>query len=101
MNPKIIINSMMTIYRTSELYQEIQSGNWKEETEIEKLMELKVLIQELTISTYFATMGASNCVWVEGNLPKDKAKMIKHLEQVISSVDEKELRRYRENLPHL
>lgn len=101
LNPKIIINSMMTIYRTSELYQEIQSGNWKEETEIEKLMELKVLIQELTIPTYFATMGASNCVWVEGNLPKDKAKMIKHLEQVISSVDEKELRRYRENLPHL
>ena len=31
LNPKIIINSMMTIYRTSELYQEIQSGNWKEE----------------------------------------------------------------------
>ena len=84
-----------------ELYQEIQSGNWKEETEIEKLMELKVLIQELTIPTYFATMGASNCVWVEGNLPKDKAKMIKYLDQVISSADEKELRRYRENLPHL
>lgn len=43
---------MMTIYRTSELYQEIQRGNWKEETEIEKLMELKALIQELTIPTY-------------------------------------------------
>ena len=82
LNPKIIINSMLTIYPTSELYQEIQSGNWKEETEIEKLMELKVLIQELTIPTYFATMGASNCVWVEGNLPKDKAKMIKYLEHV-------------------
>ena len=101
LNPKIIINSMLTIYPTSELYPEIQSGNWKEETEIEKLMELKVLIQELTIPTYFATMGASNCVWVEGNLPKDKAKMIKYLDQVISSADEKELRRYRENLPHL
>ena len=46
--------SMLTIYKTSELYQEIQKGNWKEETEIEKLMELKVLIQELKIPTYFA-----------------------------------------------
>jgi len=51
--------------------------------------------------SFFATMGASNCVWVEGNLPKDKAKMIKYLDQVISFADEKELRRYRENLPHL
>ena len=93
--------SMLTIYKTSELYQEIQKGNWKEETEIEKLMELKVLIQELKIPTYFATMGVSNCIWVEGNLPKDKQKMIALLEQVIGSADERELRRYRENLPHL
>ena len=93
--------SMLTIYKTSELYQEIQKGNWKEETEIEKLMELKVLIQELKIPTYFATMGGSNCIWVEGNLPKDKQKMIALLEQVIGSADERELRRYRENLPHL
>ena len=69
--------SMLTIYKTSELYQEIQKGNWKEETEIEKLMELKVLIQELNIPTYFATMGVSNCIWVEGNLPKDKQKISK------------------------
>ena len=101
LNPKIIINSMMTIYRTSELYQEIQDGNWKEETEIEKLMELKVLIGNLNIDTYFATMGASNCVNVEGHLPKDKTRMIKWLDEVIGSVDEKELRRYRENLRHL
>ena len=101
LNPKIIINSMMTIYCTSELYQEIQDGNWKEETEIEKLMELKVLIGNLNIDTYFATMGASNCVNVEGHLPKDKTRMIKWLDEVISSVDEKELRRYRENLRHL
>lgn len=101
LNPKIIINSMMTIYCTSELYQEIQDGSWKEETEIEKLMELKVLIGNLNIDTYFATMGASNCVNVEGHLPKDKTRMIKWLDEVIDSVDEKELRRYRENLRHL
>lgn len=101
LHPKIIINSMLTIYPTSELYQEIQDGNWAEETEIEKLHELKTLIGNLNIDTYFATMGASNCVHVEGHLPKDKAKMIKWLDKVIGSVDEKELRRYRENLRHL
>ena len=99
--PKIIVSSMLTIYQTSELYGEIQKGNWQEETEIEKLHELKTLIQNLDIPTYLATMGASNCVFVEGHLPRDKAKMIKLLDDVISSVDEKELRHYRENLRHL
>lgn len=101
LHPKIIINSMLTVYPTSELYQEIQAGNWVEETEIEKLHELKTLISSLNIDTYFATMGASNYVNVEGRLPKDKEKMIKWLDKVINSVDEKELRRYRENLRHL
>ena len=100
-HPKIIVSSMLTIYPTSELYQEIQNGNWTEETEIEKLYELKTLIENLNIETYFATMGASNCINVEGYLPKDKAKMTKWLNEVIDSVDEKELRRYRENLRHL
>lgn len=101
LHPKIIVNSMLTVYSTSELYQEIQNGNWAEETEIEKLYELKILIENLNIDTYFATMGASNCINVEGHLPRDKAKMIQWLDSVIDSADEKELRRYRENLRHL
>ena len=44
LHPQIIESSMLTIYKTSELYQEIQRGNWKEEGEIEKLAELKPLI---------------------------------------------------------
>lgn len=100
-NPKIIVSSMLTIYPSSELYQEIQAGNWAEEAELEKLYELKTLIQELNIPTYLATMGASNCIFVEGRLPNDKAKMLQLLDQVIRTADEKELRRYRENLRHL
>lgn len=101
LHPRIIVSSMLTIYPTSELYEEIQKGNWSEEAEIEKLYELKTLIKELNIDTYFATMGASNCINVQGHLPKDKEKMIKWLDEVIGSADEKELRRYRENLRHL
>lgn len=100
-HPKIIVNSMLTVYPASELYQEIQKGNWSEETEIEKLYELKTLIEDLEIETCFATMGASNCINVQGHLPKDKKKMIRWLDEVIDTVDEKELRRYRVNLRHL
>ena len=47
-----IESSMLTIYKTSKLYQEIQRGNWKEEGEIEKLAELKALIERC---------GSMNC----------------------------------------
>ncbi len=101
LHPKVIVSSMLTIYQSSELYQEIQAGSWTEESEIEKLYELRMLISSLEIDTFFATMGASNCINVAGHLPKDRKKMIKWLDEVIGSVDEKELRRYRENLRHL
>ena len=88
-------------YLTSELYQEIQKGNWKEESEIEKLIELKTLVENLTINTRIVTDGASNLIQVRGNLPADKKKLIKHLEYQISNADEASLREYRVNLRHL
>lgn len=99
--PKIIGSSMLTIYPESELYQEIQNGNWAEESELEKLGELKTLIEHLEIAVYFATLGASNAVWVEGTLPKDKRAMIAHLEKICHPDNETVLRQYRTNLPHL
>ena len=101
LSPKIIESSMLTIYKTSELYQEIQKGNWKEESEIEKLIELKTLIENLTINTRIVTDGASNLIQVRGNLPVDKEKLIKHLKYQISNADEASLREYRVNLRHL
>ncbi|EHI98982.1 Radical SAM domain protein [Clostridium sp. DL-VIII] len=100
-NPHIIGSSMLTVYPESELYVEIQSGNWSEETEIEKLDELKTLIENLDIPVYFATLGASNAIFVQGQLPKDKDVMVKHLEKVCKTRSESELRHYRVQLKHL
>lgn len=101
LHPKIIESSMLTIYKNSELYEEIQKENWREESEIEKLIELKILIENLKITTRIVTDGASNLIQVRGNLPKDKEKLIKHLQYQISNADESVLREYRVNLRHL
>lgn len=101
LHPKIIESSMLTIYKNSELYEEIQKENWREESEIEKLIELKILIENLKITTRIVTDGASNLIQVRGNLPKDKEKLMKHLQYQISNVDESVLREYRVNLRHL
>lgn len=100
-NPQIIGSSMLTIYPESKLYQEIQRGNWREEGELEKLEELKTLIASLQIPVYFATLGASNAIWVEGRLPADKEKMLAGLEKVCKQEDEAALRHYRTHLRHL
>ena len=100
-HPLMIGSSMLTIFPESELYQEIQKGNWKEESELEKLTELKTLIEHLNIDTRIATDGASNLVQVRGSLPRDKEKLINHLERLIRTADEASLREYRVGLRHL
>ena len=71
---------MLTIYPNSELYQEIQKGNWKEEQEIEKYMELKTLVENLNIPVWFAAGGASNAIPIQGTLPRDTKKVVVVLE---------------------
>ncbi len=101
LHPFLIGPNMLTIYPESELYQQIQSGNWEEEGELEKYRELRVLVENLNITTYFAAMGASNAFQLRGHLPEEKEKLLETLDSIISGADETELRHYRKNLPHL
>lgn len=101
LNPKIIGCSMLTIYPDSELYKEIEDGNWHEESETEKIDELKTLIECLTIKTHFAALGASNIVNIQGSLPSEKNILINGLNKILDTFSENEMKVYRDNLPHL
>ena len=101
LHPILIGVNMLTIYPESELYQEIQCGNWKEESEIEKYKEMRTLLENLEISTQFAALGASNAFHFQGTLPEDKKSLITTLNKIIETVKEDDLREYRKNLPHL
>ena len=101
LHPFLVGPNMLTIYPESDLYQEIQNGNWEEEGELEKYRELRTLVENLNISTYFAAMGASNAFQLRGKLPEEKETLLATLDRIISQVSEEDLRRYRDNLPHL
>ena len=92
---------MLTIYKNSELYQEILDGNWEEETEIEKYQEIKALVEGLEIPVEFAMLGASNPVMLQGRLLKQRAQIVATLDRVIEEIGEDKLRLYRTNLKHL
>lgn len=100
-HPKVIGSSMLTIFPESELYREIQRGNWQEEGELEKIEELKMLISELDIPTCFASLGASNAIMVQGHLPKDREAMLAYLTRSAQEFGEEQLREYRTHLSHL
>ena len=101
LHPQLIGANMLTIYPDSELYQEIQQGNWQEESEVEKYKEIRVLIENLTIPTQFAALGASNAFQLHGALPEDRDALIQTIDKIIDTVGEEKLRNYRENLHHL
>ncbi|MDD6503686.1 MAG: radical SAM protein [Oscillospiraceae bacterium] len=101
LHPFLIGPNMLTIYPDSDLYREIQNGNWQEEGELEKYREMRTLVQNLHISTYFAAMGASNAFQLRGRLPEDREVLLEMLDSIISEMSEDDLLRYRRNLPHL
>ncbi|MBD5153192.1 MAG: radical SAM protein [Oscillibacter sp.] len=100
-HPERIGSSMLTVFPESRLYQEIQAGNWREAGEREKMEEVRTLVEHLDIPVIFAALGASNAVDLEGRLPEGKETVISQLNGVLSRYSEADLRRYREQLPHL
>lgn len=101
LHPRIIGTSMLTVYRGSRLYGEIQAGKWQEPGELEKLEELRRLIKYLEIPVFFTALGASNAIHIQGNLPGEKSAVLEQLDMACRTQSEAELRHYRTHLPHL
>lgn len=101
LNPKLVGASMLTVYQSSELFGEIQRGNWQEESETEKLMEMRTLIESLDIRTHFAALGASNMFNFQGRIPEDRDILINEINEILKKYNEDKLRDYRVNLKHL
>ena len=101
LDPVLIGANMLTIYPDSKLFEEIKNGNWREESELEKYIEIKTLIENLKIETTVAAMGASNAFHFLAELPKDKEKLLGFLDKIINNVSETELAAYRKNVRHL
>lgn len=91
----------LTVFPNSELYWEIQKGEFTEATEHERLLELKTLISKLDITTTLLGNTVSNTVPFIGMIPNDRAQILKNLDVVINQIGETELKQYRNNIKSL
>lgn len=101
LHPYIINVVSLTMFPESQLYAEMQQGLFTEAGEQERLQELHTLIEHLNIRTTILANTVSNAIPLSGMLPNDKAAMLRHLDEAMSTVSEKEMRGYRNGIVSL
>ena len=101
LHPCIINIVSLTIFPESQLYQEVIDGTYTEEPEIERLMEMRTLIDRLNIRVNLLGHHISNTVPITGALPDDKAALLREFDKAITQLPEDELKSYRNSIWHL
>lgn len=76
-------------------------GTYTEEPEIERLMEMRTLIDRLNIRVNLLGHHISNTVPITGALPDDKAALLREFDKAITQLPEDELKSYRNSIWHL
>lgn len=101
LHPCIINIVSLTVFPESQLYQEVLDGTYEEEPEIERLIEMRTLIEQLKIKVNLLGHHVSNTVPITGALPHDKVAILREFDKAIAEFPEKELKAYRNRIWHL
>lgn len=97
-NPTHIGATSLTLLPGSRLHQDAVEGHFQEASELERAKEMLVLLENLSIDTFFAANHVSNAVVVKGRIPEDQKKMVAMLRNYIENFDEGIHRSWRDNL---
>ncbi|MBF8984546.1 radical SAM protein [Lutibacter sp. B2] len=76
----------LLIQSGTQIYDEVQKGEFKLLNPTEVMVETKELIEHLKVNNcMFRSNHASNYISLAGNLPQDKEKLLKQLDRAIAS----------------
>lgn len=101
LNPYFISVDSLTLFPGTKLFDMEKDGEFIQAGEKERIRELQTLIQNLQIRTHLFANSKSNFYPVVAYLPKERDSVIRELQYVIDTVDEKEMRVYRNGLQSL
>jgi coproporphyrinogen III oxidase-like Fe-S oxidoreductase len=87
-NPDYAGALTLTLVPGTPLYEEWEQGTFHPISPFRSLEELKIIIENASFTDcFFSSMHASNYISVRGKLPRDKERMLKQLESVLSTRD--------------
>jgi radical SAM superfamily enzyme YgiQ (UPF0313 family) len=91
-NPDYIRVRTLTIKEGMPLYDRLVKGEFEESSDAEKVREEQLLIQNLEVSSYFASDHSTNVLMdVRGQLPEDKEAMLSIVERYLQLSEEERL----------
>lgn len=82
LHPCIINIVSLTVFPEPQLYQEVLDGSYEEEPEIERLIEMRTLIDRLKIKVNLMGHHISNTVPITGALPDDKVAILRKIDKL-------------------
>lgn len=85
-HPYMIGSSSLTIFPDTELGNAFAHGTFTEASELERIEEMRVLIDHIKINTFFSSQHISSMIPVVGLLPNDKERLLSNLDRVIAEL---------------
>ena len=101
LNPFFISVDSLTLFPGTKLFDMEKDGKFIQAGEKERIQELQMFIQSLQIRTHLFANSKSNFYPIVAYLPKERNSAIAELQYVIDTVEEKEMKHYRESLKSL
>ena len=98
LRPDRIIIAGLTIFPDTPLMKDVQSGEFQEATEGERVLELKEFLKDLNINTLIDATNASIITAIYGKIPEQKQEMLDRLQAIYDRYGEQGLRQARESL---
>ena len=93
MDPEYVGALTLTFVPGTPLYEQRERGEFHPLSPFQSLEELKVIIENSNFTDcFFSSMHASNYLSVRGKLPQDKQRMLKQVENVLTTRDPSLLR---------
>jgi radical SAM superfamily enzyme YgiQ (UPF0313 family) len=90
-NPDYIRVRTLTIRQGMPLYEKLVSGEFEESSDTEKVQEEHLLIENLEVTSYFASDHSTNILMeVRGQLPEDKDEMLSIMERYLELSQEEQ-----------
>jgi len=91
-NPDYIRVRTLTIRQGIPLYEKLLAGEFEESSDADKVREERLLIENLEVSSYFASDHSTNILMdVRGQLPEHKEAMLSTMDRYLGLAEEEQL----------